>query len=810
MRNLLLFLLLCLFHLASAQEFFILRGFVYNEDNQGLPGVFIRVQNTGEGVSSDEQGRYELRLQEGLNRIVYSYLGYESQSLDIVMDEDKVQNIWLQPSVNQIEEIAVRNKRKDYSYEVMQNVIDHKDSFAPKYNTLKYQIYIKSKEDLIYLSKKEEELQEESLLDKKDSIPKMNLYEAEITYHYSPPNKFKEEKSAAKALGSQYSLFYKSTTEGDFDIFDNLIVVRSLSDNSFVSPISNTAFVSYKFKLLGSYYDGTHKVYRIKVIPRKLGNALFKGEIEVYDEIWAIKSIQLEFPKRALIKYDEFSLKQEYGFVEDHYMLLNREFDWELKTGDQINDGHCIVRMNNFVFDSTYSKRFFGAELGRVAVDAYEKETTYWDSIRPEPLTSEEQAFIRYQDSVLSYMNSEEYLDSIDSLYNKITIPKLLWIGQGHINRDKKTQWDFAPAINLLEPLAIGGWRISYFARYYKKFENRQHLSIAPFLNYGFRNQDLKGNLFLGYMYDPIHLGIVNVRVGRYFDFVNNFATISDIFRRQNFYVQNYMSFLHVREMFNGFYFRTTAEIIDREDLSDFEFAPIGDSLFENNRPISFENNRTVEFGVGIEYTPKQLYIMEPNEKIVLGSKYPTFNLYYKQAFRNIFGSTNKYSYLDLSMRQLFNVGVFGTSEYLISVGKFFDTTSLQIMDYKYMRGGDPYLFTPAMYTYQMIKQTFPAFDWFFESHYVHQFNGFIGSKIPGMRQLEIKTMGGGGFLYVPERKYQYSELFFGVNRIFRIGREHLRLGLYYVVAQSNTFGVRNSLKVSFEFYNQDKNTWSF
>jgi len=155
-------------------------------------------------------------------------------------------------------------------------------------------------------------------------------------------------------------------------------------------------------------------------------------------------------------------------------------------------------------------------------------------------------------------------------------------------------------------------------------------------------------------------------------------------------------------------------ELVNSFTLSGFEFTEFGDSLFDNNVPVFFENNRTVEFGFGIEYTPKQLYILEPNEKIVLGSKYPTFNAYYKQAIANLFGSTNQYSYLELSMRQLFNIGIFGTSEYLITVGKFFDTSSLQVMDYRYQRGGDPWLFTPAMYTFQLIDKTFPTFDWFF------------------------------------------------------------------------------------------------
>ena len=101
---------------------------------------------------------------------------------------------------------------------------------------------------------------------------------------------------------------------------------------------------------------------------------------------------------------------------------------------------------------------------------------------------------------------------------------------------------------------------------------------------------------------------------------------------------------------------------------------------------------------------------------------------------------------MSASVRQTFNVGIIGTSEYRLSIGKFLDTTRLAVMDYKYMRGGDNYFFSPAMLTYQLIPKTFPVFNWYFESHYVHQFNGFLTSKIPLLNKTKIREMAGGGF----------------------------------------------------------------
>lgn len=70
--------------------------------------------------------------------------------------------------------------------------------------------------------------------------------------------------------------------------------------------------------------------------------------------------------------------------------------------------------------------------------------------------------------------------------------------------------------------------------------------------------------------------------------------------------------------------------------------------------------------------------------------------------------------------------------------------------------------------------------------------------------------MAGGGFLLAPERNYHYGEVYFGANRIFKFGRQLIRLGVYNVLSTSNQTGFRNMVKFSFEPFDASKNTWSF
>lgn len=807
----------------QGQDYHTVRGYVYDENNVELPGVEIRVKNTGLGTITNENGQYELRLEKGLNRLVFSYMGYKSQTIDVVVSKDQVQNVWLQPDENLINTVEINRKKNDISNLIIKHVIDHRDSLDNLYQTRKCNVYIKSVENTINREKKKDSDEDGNAnfdkfennanpeSDSSAKIANLNLYEAQIVRHFKKPGDLKEERLAVKKFGDQSSLFYTSTTEGDFDLYDNLIYIRSLGQNALTSPFSNTAFIAYKFKMENIYQDSLgKKVYVIKVIPRKLGNALFKGEVEIYAGEWVLKSASLSVPKTALVLYDEFSFYQEYGDVNGKHIVVKQVFNWSLKTNHQKTDGTCIARYSNEVFDTLYAKKFFNAELRITEKSAYEKDSAFWSNIRPEPLTQKEQVFVRYQDSLRMIRTSKHYLDSIDSLYNRITFLNLVWHGQGYINREKKENIEFSPLVSMLDPVAIGGWRVRYNLSYYRRFKNRKSIYVSPFFNYGFKNHDPKGSLYINFLYNPKKLSFLSFRTGKYFDFVNPYASLRSIIRRNNFFETTYVGIAHRTELINGLYIGTDFEVSHRNSLANFQFAAIGDTLFQNNLPVDFVEHNAAIHDIYIEFTPKQLYLQEPYEKIVLGSKYPTFSLSWTKAWNNIFNSIVKYSFVEFDIEQKFNVGIFGVSHYRINMGKFLDTTSLRVMDYKYQRAGDPFFFTPSMYTYQLLDSTFPTFRFFIEGHYTHQFNGFIMNRVPLLKKTQIKTMVGGGFLYAPERNYQYSELFCGANRVLKIGKERLRLGVHYVVAQSNHFGFRSMFKVSFEFYNRTKNTWSF
>lgn len=803
-------LLLLVGTVVQAQNYFKVRGYVLNEENQPLPGASLRVFDSKTGTQTNSNGQYEISLEQGIHRLSFSYIGYLSETFELVINEDGVRNIFLKPDTSLLSEVVVNIKKHDLSYEIIRKVIENKENFLNQYQNYRCKTYIKSLEISANLKPPKPKKEEENDPFKNDSIPQQNYFEAEITRYVAIPNKFKEERTAVKKIGDQKTLFFTSTTDGEFDLFQNLQHIKKLSENAFVSPISSLAFASYKYRLLDTYYENGQLIYKISVKPKQLGNALYEGELEVFDNLWVLKSVDLKLAKKSLLIYDEFSFSQKYQHIENKWVVGREVFNWKVKEGGQAKSGSTVVSQSDFVFDSTYVKNFFGPEIAKTTELAYKRDSTFWESIRPIPLSKEEREIITKEDALQLRMSSKEYLDSIDAVHNKLTFLKVVWSGFGHINRERKNSWEFGSVPSLINPVAIGGWRVQYNFSYFKRFEDRKRLRISPYFNYGFLNQDLRGQLAIDYLYNPVKQSSIFLSVGQGFDVINGNATLADLIRRNNFYINTGLNVRHRTEFFNGFYFNTEIQVNKRQDFGEFKFSRLGDELFSNNTPALFPNSKILKTNFRIDYTPKQLYISEPNEKIVMGSKYPTFSVRLNKAFQLDNSLKKAFTNIEFNVSQYFNVGILGTSEYRIGIGRFLDTTKVAPMDYQYQRGGDPVWFSPSMFSYQLIPKTFNTNKWFFESHFEHQFNGFITSKVPLLNKTGIRTLAGAGLLYVPERNYQYSELYAGANRIFKLGKSRFRLGAYYVVAQSNQFGFKSGFKFSLEPYNREKNTWSF
>ena len=101
-------LLLTIFYscIVFAQEIFV-SGKIYDAtSNEPLIGVNIKV-NDSRGAVTDFNGDYKLLLESGSHKIMYSYIGYETQLISVEVNESLVKDIYLKEEDSQLDVMVV-------------------------------------------------------------------------------------------------------------------------------------------------------------------------------------------------------------------------------------------------------------------------------------------------------------------------------------------------------------------------------------------------------------------------------------------------------------------------------------------------------------------------------------------------------------------------------------------------------------------------------------------------------------------------------------------------------------------------------
>jgi hypothetical protein len=639
----------------------------------------------------------------------------------------------------------------------------------------------------------------------------MNLVEVQLSRHYSPPGKVKEFRNAYEKRGNDRNLYYTTTVKSNFNFFDNLLHLDDLHQSPVSSPISGPGILSYKYRLEKQYEEDGHKIHQIKIIPRSTSTTTLEGYIWVIDSIWLVQKLELTMQKGNLLVYDYFTISQEFEHPGDTMCVLTKQtLDYGVKYKDEASKCNTTATFSEYKFNPAFTNKFFNNELAVTEKEAYDKDSSFWTQTRQVTLTEEEKKFILAKDSIADYQNRKEYLDSIDALFNKVTVLKVLWWGVDHRNREKRYQWTISSTAAIARPLYIGGPRIAPSFYYFKKWANERSIDSYSEVSYGFLNQDVKGRGWLRYRYDPFHFGTVRLTFSHEFDAIRSYDAITQIYKRENFIEKTELRLGNDYELFNGFYMDADLGFSERRSLRGYKFLTALDENIPNNDPLEFKSYQALIGTLTLTYTPKQKYMREPNRKVVLGSRWPSFYVTYERGIPSLFGSDVNHEYGRAGIMQTFKLGTLGTSSYHILAGKFLSAKILQVADFKFQRRSDPIWFSNPLYSFQGLDSSLPSKDIFYEAHFVHHDNGAIINKIPFMKKTRIGLVLGAGALYVKEFDYQHYEILAGLERSFKFSKRRLRLGVYGVLSDGNKITPTPTWKVSFAILDDRNMKWNF
>ena len=89
-----------------------IRGKVIDSKETPLIGASVYLNNTSIGTTTDDEGRFELTIKEGVYELIVSYLGYETLQYQLDTSKpNKPLTFKTKPSANLLDEIVLNNKK---------------------------------------------------------------------------------------------------------------------------------------------------------------------------------------------------------------------------------------------------------------------------------------------------------------------------------------------------------------------------------------------------------------------------------------------------------------------------------------------------------------------------------------------------------------------------------------------------------------------------------------------------------------------------------------------------------------------------
>jgi len=113
--KLILTIILCLFLLpVTGQPSTEIRGVVTDQQGFGIPGVNIRVKNSGNGTTTNHDGSFMLQIDQQKATLVFSFVGYKTKEVEVKAGKPDLE-VALEEKLSTLEEIEIYG-RKETSY----------------------------------------------------------------------------------------------------------------------------------------------------------------------------------------------------------------------------------------------------------------------------------------------------------------------------------------------------------------------------------------------------------------------------------------------------------------------------------------------------------------------------------------------------------------------------------------------------------------------------------------------------------------------------------------------------------------------
>ena len=751
--NYLLFLLLTLLSFSQTK----ISGVVLDRKKQPIPFANVAFKG-GEGVQTNDDGKFILQSSKNRTTIVISFIGYLQKEISISELDTNNAIVFLDDEKNQLKEIVVLRKPKKHlskkenpAYRILQGIWANKKRNG--LNLVKAYDYKRYTSVAIGLSNLDSVFMKKTLGKAYDGIihivehdKKIQKYNVpiylketnEAIYGSTLLNKEKIDIIAERSVGVGQQGFIFDRISNAFtaiDIYENDILILN---KNFISPISERGYGVYEYVLRDSIInDNNKKEYQIYFFPRQAGDLVFEGNFKVTDKNFAISSISMKVNKGINLNLvRNLSIEKEFRIENDSMYLPDRDFyegDFTLLTKNDDEKG-LFVRKNivfsDYNLNPSHETSFYSKIQIQAARDEFDKGDAYWSDIKTKDNTLLESR------KIISELKDSPRIKRITSLINVLAT--------GYINVGHNLQ--FGSFYNVIANNNIEGLRLRAG---FRTFTTIDDLFRAHFYGvYGTKDRRFKYGLEAKYLISQSPRILIGAsRTDDNFQFGGATLNVNDLWAGNsntnlliNRGLNNFISKVEKNSIMVNFgptnNFRIVVSAAHQKITSA---AP--DSIFNIDYGTDTSNIQTklTDFNtsVSLVYTPNRFVYGFGAEQRIGRSLYSTTTLKLNKGISGVGGSQFNYNKVQISFSKPIVISNFGTLDTYLETGKTFGVVPLPLLNS-----------IPANQGYSIVPKTFILLDYFdmvsdsyIMAHFNHHFNGLLFNRIPFLKKINLREV---------------------------------------------------------------------
>lgn len=393
------------------------------ESGVALPYVNVSFSGSGEGVASNAKGVYFLSTSNRPGRLTASFLGYETQSVELIRGITQVRDIALEPRNISLNAAEVRPNRKSSNpaKPLMERVLEAKRDNSPRRTPAMYQrAYTRIELDINDISKKQTERWYWGAfrwvfdyIDTSEVRPALPFILGEVLSETRSSNEPKKMQRTIESARMSGKISGENSAElnarfPEINLYDNQLLIL---DRTFTSPLHDRGAAHYRYYILDTLEVSGRTAFHLTFIPRRKGEMTFEGELWIDTLSLALSKVDARLSQSANVNFiRSLTWQQDYEPIQSAADSTRWMLQHEAMVMDISLTGYtwgAYLRRTIDITDNAWAISWPESDWTEKSNALYDRGSSpaleqQWSNMRPLPLLNREAGIYEMVDSVQS------------------------------------------------------------------------------------------------------------------------------------------------------------------------------------------------------------------------------------------------------------------------------------------------------------------------------------------------------------------------------------------------------------------------